>query len=423
MERRFRSSDWMIIGAAALLLVASVLPWWRLRFDEMFVRRPRRLRLPADGHAAGGRHGRHRGVDRDHQDRVARRCRRGWSTRTRSRSPSAVVAILIGDRFLVSGFEDADGDSRGLGLYLAVARRADRHRRVRDWRSATCAVAGASCPTRTCRTTARTLPTSTATRTIATTTSPAASTPRCRRARCRVVRPVEPAPRPRPETADREPSPRRRGHRPTEVDAGGAHPAAPARYPAGLIAPGYGRRRRRRPPGGRSGGREQVPDRGLAARRRPARRCSCSAWPCLGDRDVPRPGLDGARNAFDYPLTGGIAWVLVVGAGVLTFLRAGRLMSDGKVPWTRLVVIGTAVAVRPARGPLGLGAGDDARADWARRRHGHRPRRRRRRARRCRARTSAPRAARCGDLWSSRAATARTAAASAHRERGDGRGR
>ena len=36
--------------------------------------------------------------------------------------------------------------------------------------------------------------------------------------------------------------------------------------------------------------------------------------------------LPGARNAFDYPLTGGIAWLLVVAAGVVTFLRAGRLL-------------------------------------------------------------------------------------------------
>ena len=36
--------------------------------------------------------------------------------------------------------------------------------------------------------------------------------------------------------------------------------------------------------------------------------------------------LPGARNAFDYPLTGGLAWLLVVAAGVVAFLRAARLL-------------------------------------------------------------------------------------------------
>ena len=70
----------------------------------------------------------------------------------------------------------------------------------------------------------------------------------------------------------------------------------------------------------------------------------------MGDRDVPWHGPPGgARNAFDYPLTGGIAWLLVVAAGVITFLRAGRLLADGNVPWTRLIVAGTALARRPPR--------------------------------------------------------------------------
>jgi len=76
--------------------------------------------------------------------------------------------------------------------------------------------------------------------------------------------------------------------------------------------------------------------------------------------------LPGARNAFDYPLTGGIAWVLVVGAGVITFLRAARLLRDGDVPWTRLIVVATALAVLLLVLRLLLGPGGYAGADLGR---------------------------------------------------------
>jgi hypothetical protein len=74
-------------------------------------------------------------------------------------------------------------------------------------------------------------------------------------------------------------------------------------------------------------------------------------------------GLDlgGAQNAFSYPFTGGLAWVLVVGAGVITFLRAAELMGDGAIPWTRLTVLATALAVllMLLRLLLGPGGGTD----------------------------------------------------------------
>ena len=76
--------------------------------------------------------------------------------------------------------------------------------------------------------------------------------------------------------------------------------------------------------------------------------------------------LPGARNAFDYPLTGGLAWLLVVAAGVVTFLRATRLLDDPRTPWTRLLVIGTALAVVLALLRLVLGPGDYSGAELGR---------------------------------------------------------
>lgn len=47
----------------------------------------------------------------------------------------------------------------------------------------------------------------------------------------------------------------------------------------------------------------------------------------------------GGWNAFDYTLTGLIPWILIVGAAVLTFLRAGGVVKEGGAPWT-LIVLG-----------------------------------------------------------------------------------
>ena len=74
----------------------------------------------------------------------------------------------------------------------------------------------------------------------------------------------------------------------------------------------------------------------------------------------------GARNAFDYPLTGGVGWLLVVAAGVVTFLRAGRLLADGNVPWTRLIVAGTLLAVVLLGLRLIVGPGDHSEAELGR---------------------------------------------------------
>jgi hypothetical protein len=54
-------------------------------------------------------------------------------------------------------------------------------------------------------------------------------------------------------------------------------------------------------------------------------------------------GFDGSVNAFDYTLTGLIPWILIVGAGVITFLLAGGVMKAGGVPWTLVILGATAL--------------------------------------------------------------------------------
>jgi hypothetical protein len=69
--------------------------------------------------------------------------------------------------------------------------------------------------------------------------------------------------------------------------------------------------------------------------------------------------VGGTLNAFDFPFTGGIAWLLTVASGVLAFLLAGRLVHGGTVPWTRVQVVAGAVATLLMLVRLLLGAGDD----------------------------------------------------------------
>lgn len=76
--------------------------------------------------------------------------------------------------------------------------------------------------------------------------------------------------------------------------------------------------------------------------------------------------LGGARNAFDYPLTGGLAWLLVVAAAVVTFLRSAGLLGSDHLPLTRLCVGATVLAVVLMGLRVALGAGDDARAELGR---------------------------------------------------------
>lgn len=69
----------------------------------------------------------------------------------------------------------------------------------------------------------------------------------------------------------------------------------------------------------------------------------------------------GARNAVDYPLTGGLAWLLTVAAAVSAFLLAGRLVRAGAFPWTRLHVGATGLATLLMLLRLLLGGGTDQR--------------------------------------------------------------
>jgi hypothetical protein len=49
-------------------------------------------------------------------------------------------------------------------------------------------------------------------------------------------------------------------------------------------------------------------------------------------------------NAFDFFLTGTIPWILIVGAGVVTFLLAAGVIKDaGNVPWPTILLAATAL--------------------------------------------------------------------------------
>ena len=72
--------------------------------------------------------------------------------------------------------------------------------------------------------------------------------------------------------------------------------------------------------------------------------------------------LGGARNVFDYPFTGGLAWLLVVAAGVLAFLLASGLIQRGRTPWPSLLLAATALAALLMIVRVVLGAGADERS-------------------------------------------------------------
>ena len=55
-----------------------------------------------------------------------------------------------------------------------------------------------------------------------------------------------------------------------------------------------------------------------------------------------RDGISG-NGPFTYFFTGGIAYLLVVAAGVITFLLAGRFIA-GTTPWPTLLLVGTGLA-------------------------------------------------------------------------------
>ena len=77
--------------------------------------------------------------------------------------------------------------------------------------------------------------------------------------------------------------------------------------------------------------------------------------------DADGRNFGGARNAFDYFFTGGLAWLLVVAAGVITFLLAAHTIQRGSTPWTRLILGGTALATLLMLLRVILGGGADQR--------------------------------------------------------------
>jgi hypothetical protein len=55
-------------------------------------------------------------------------------------------------------------------------------------------------------------------------------------------------------------------------------------------------------------------------------------------------GVFSGNGPFTYFFTGGIAYLLVVAAGVVTFLLAGGLITAGTTPWPRFLLAGTGLA-------------------------------------------------------------------------------
>jgi hypothetical protein len=77
-------------------------------------------------------------------------------------------------------------------------------------------------------------------------------------------------------------------------------------------------------------------------------------WATIHANGVRYPGT---RNAFDYPLTGGLAWLLTVAAAVVTFLLAARLIPRGTIRWTRITLGATTLATLLMLLRLALGGG------------------------------------------------------------------
>src|SRR5262245_11069507 len=66
------------------------------------------------------------------------------------------------------------------------------------------------------------------------------------------------------------------------------------------------------------------------------------------------------NHAFDYFLTGGIAWLLLVAAAVVTFLLASGLVKPGNIRWSLVLLIATGAATALMLLRLILGAGEKA---------------------------------------------------------------
>jgi hypothetical protein len=64
------------------------------------------------------------------------------------------------------------------------------------------------------------------------------------------------------------------------------------------------------------------------------------------------------NNPFDYFFTGGVAWLLVVAAGVIAVLLAVGSITAGSTPWSVILLLGTGLATLLMLIRLLMGAGD-----------------------------------------------------------------
>jgi hypothetical protein len=69
------------------------------------------------------------------------------------------------------------------------------------------------------------------------------------------------------------------------------------------------------------------------------------------------------NNAFDYFFTGGLAWILVVAAGVIAVLLAVGAIAPGPTPWALILLLMTGLATLLMLLRLIIGGGDEAGID------------------------------------------------------------
>jgi hypothetical protein len=67
-----------------------------------------------------------------------------------------------------------------------------------------------------------------------------------------------------------------------------------------------------------------------------------------------------SRNAFDYFLTGGIAYILVVAAGVIAFVLGVRLIRADPIRWSLVLLVFTGIGALLMLIRIILGAGEEA---------------------------------------------------------------
>lgn len=79
--------------------------------------------------------------------------------------------------------------------------------------------------------------------------------------------------------------------------------------------------------------------------------------------DWAKVGSVSGNGPFDYFFTGGIAWLLVVAAGVIAFLLAGGTIKPGGPPWSLILVLGTGLAALLMLIRIIMGGGEESGID------------------------------------------------------------